>query len=110
MLLKNAVIDTSVVPGDSASEGMKALVAGEVDAFASDRVVSIGLALTHEGSERFSIAEDVFSFEPFALAARRNDADFRPLADRAPARLNRNSQIAFCMNCCSQVCALIFMD
>lgn len=91
--LKDAVIDATVTPVNSASEGMKALIAGEVDAFASDQIVLIGLALTHQGTEEFSIADQVFSFEPFALAVQRNDSEFRLLADRALSRLNRNGQI-----------------
>ena len=38
---------------------------------ASVQVVLIDLALTNEGDEEFSIAEDVFSFEPFAMAIKR---------------------------------------
>lgn len=91
--LEDAVSDAVIVPVDSAVEGMQALVAGEVDAFASDQVVLIGLALTHKGTEKFAIANDVFSFEPFALAVRRNDSDFRLLADRVLSRLNRSGQI-----------------
>lgn len=91
--LKEAVIDAEVVPVGSAAEGMQALVAGKVDAFSSDQVVLIGLALTHDGDEKFAIADDVFSFEPFALAVARGDSDFRLVADRALSRLNRNGQI-----------------
>ena len=91
--LKDAVSDAMVVAVDSASEGMKALVSGEVQAFASDQVVLIGLAVSHKGPEKFAISDDVFSFEPFALAVRRNDADFRLLANRALSRLNRSGQI-----------------
>ena len=91
--LKDAVIDAKVVPVNSASEGMKALISGEVHAFASDQVVLIGLALTNEGDEEFSIAEDVFSFEPVAMAVKRNDSEFRFLADRALSRLYRSGQI-----------------
>ena len=92
--LKDAFIDATIVPVDSATDGMKGLVAGEVDAFASDQVVLIGLALTNKGTEKFSIAEEVFSYEPFALAVRRNDSDFRLIADRTLARLNRTGQIS----------------
>ena len=91
--LKDAVIDAQVIAVNSASEGMKALKSGEVHAFASDQVVLIGLALTNEGNEEFSIAEDVFSFEPFAMAVKQNDSEFRLLADRALSRLYRSGQI-----------------
>ena len=49
---------------------------GKIDAFSADQVVLIGLILTHEGDQEFGIASNIFSFEPFALAVRRNDADF----------------------------------
>jgi ABC-type amino acid transport substrate-binding protein len=91
--LKESVSDAQIVPVDTASAGMQALLRGEVDAFSADQVVLIGLVLTHEGDEQFAIAADIFSFEPFALAVRRNDSDFRLLADSVLAQLNRSGQI-----------------
>ena len=69
-------------------------MAGEVAVLASDQVVLMGLALTNRGTQKLSIAEVVFSFEPFALAIRRNDSEFRLIADRTHARLNRTGQIS----------------
>ena len=91
--LKESVSDAKVVPVDSAKAGLQALIKGEVDAFSADQVVLIGLVLTHKGDEKFAIASDIFSFEPFALAVRRNDSDFRLLADRVLSQLNRSGQI-----------------
>lgn len=91
--LKESVSDAKVVPVDSAEAGMQALIKGEVDAFSADQVVLIGLVLTHKGDQQFAIATDIFSFEPFALAVRRNDSDFRLLADTVLAQLNRSGQI-----------------
>jgi ABC-type amino acid transport substrate-binding protein len=91
--LEESDIDAKVIPVDSASDGMKALIKGEVEAFSSDQVILIGLALTHEGSENFAISNDIFSYEPLALAVRRNDSEFRLIADRALSRLNRSGQI-----------------
>ena len=91
--LEESVSDAEVVPVDSAKAGLQALIKGEVDAFSADQVVLIGLVLTHEGDEKFAIASDIFSFEPFALAVRRNDSDFRLLADRVLSQLNRSGQI-----------------
>lgn len=92
--LKEAVSDAQVVTFDSTTEGMQALVDGKIDAFSADQVVLIGLILTHEGDQEFGIAPDIFSFEPFALAVRRNDADFRLIADSVLAQLYRTSQIS----------------
>lgn len=91
--LEESDIDAKVIPVDSASDGMKALIKGEVEAFSSDQVILIGLALIHEGSENFAISNDIFSYEPLALAVRRNDSEFRLIADRALSRLNRSGQI-----------------
>jgi len=91
--LKESVSDAQVVPFENASDGMKALIAGEIDAFSADQVVLIGLVLTHKGDEKFAIATDIFSFEPFALAVRRNDSDFRLVANTVLAQLNRSGQI-----------------
>lgn len=91
--LKESVSDAKVVPVDSAQAGMQALISGKVDAFSADQVVLIGLVLTHEGDQQFAIASDIFSYEPFALAVRRNDSDFRLLADTVLAQLNRSGQI-----------------
>jgi len=91
--LKESDINAKVISVDSASEAMQVLIKGDVDAFSSDQVVLIGLALTHEGEEKFAISNNIFSFEPFALAVRRNDAEFRLIADRVLSRLNRSGQI-----------------
>ncbi len=85
--------DAKVIPVDSATEGMSAVIKGEVDAFSSDQVVLIGLAITHETPEKFAISHDVFSYEPFALAVRRNDSEFRLIADRVLSQLSRSGKI-----------------
>lgn len=91
--LKDALTEAKIVPVSSATEGMKALQEGKVDAFSSDQVVLIGLVLGSEDPKTFAIASQLFSFEPFALAVRRNDADFRLVADRVLSHLYRSAQI-----------------
>jgi len=85
--------DAKIVPVDSASEGMDLVIKGEVAAFSSDQIVLIGLVVTHMDPKQFAVTDEVFSFEPFALAVRRNDADFRLLADRVLSRLSRSGEI-----------------
>ncbi len=91
--LKDALTEAKVVAVDSAAEGLKALHEVQVDAFSSDQVVLIGLVLASEDPKVFAIANQLFSFEPFALAVRRNDADFRLVADRVLSHLYRSKQI-----------------
>ena len=92
--LKKAGSDAKIIQVDSASAGMKAVLNGDADAFSSDQIVLIGLALTSKSGDKFHIAQEIFSYEPFALAVRRNDADFRLLADRVLSELNRGGAIS----------------
>lgn len=91
--LKEALTDARVVPVGSAVEGLKALQDGNVDAYSSDQVVLIGLVLTSSDPKSFIVSSELFSFEPFALAVRRNDADFRLIADGVLSHLYRSAQI-----------------
>lgn len=91
--LKKADINAEIVPVNSAAEGINAVVKGFVDAFSSDQIVLIGLAITHEDPKQFSIAKELFSYEPFALAVRQNDSEFRLIADRVLSELNRSGKI-----------------
>jgi ABC-type amino acid transport substrate-binding protein len=91
--LKDSLTEAEVVPVDSASDAVKSLLDGKIDAFSSDQVVLIGLVLTSEDKGDLVISNELFSFEPFALAVRRNDADFRLAADRVLSHLYRSAQI-----------------
>jgi ABC-type amino acid transport substrate-binding protein len=91
--IKEAESDAEIVSVEDAAAGLKAVIAGEVAAFSSDQVVLIGLIATHKGPEELVIAQELFSFEPFALALQRNDADFRLLADRVLSQLYRSGAI-----------------
>ena len=91
--LQKNLIDAKVVAVADRSEGMKQLQAKKVDAFASDQVVLIGQILTASDPRAYSLGRDLFSFEPYGLVVRRNDADFRLVANRAIAQLYRTGQI-----------------
>ncbi len=95
--LRENLIDAEVVLVPDRKEGMTQLENGDVDGFASDQIVLMGEALA--ARERnpglsFSFADELFSFEPYAFMVRRNDADFRLVANRALAQLFRGGQYA----------------
>ena len=92
-LLKDSLTDAKVVEVDTASQGMEKLRSGAIAAFSADQIVLIGLVVTSKDAAKFEVSTDVFSYEPFALAVRRNDADFRLVADRAISQLYRTGQI-----------------
>jgi len=95
--LKELFLETEtkadIVVLENTAEGINALKEGKIDAFAADQVVLIGLALSLGNPENFSILPSLFTYEPFALAVRRNDADFRLIADRVISDLYRTKKI-----------------
>ena len=91
--LEESLTEADVVPVDSAARGVEALQERKVDAYSSDQVVLIGLVVTSPDPKQFNVGNELFSFEPFALALRRNDADFRLVADRVLSHLYRSGQI-----------------
>ena len=92
-LIRETSTDAEVVLFNSANESIDALRKKKIDAFSSDQIVLIGIALKADDPMSLEISDSVFSFEPFALAVRRNDADFRLVADRVISDLYRSKKI-----------------
>ena len=92
-LFQDTSTDAEVVLFDSAKEGIEALRKKKIDAFSSDQVVLIGIITKVDDPKNYMISSSVFSFEPFALAVRRNDSDFRLVADRVISDLYRSEKI-----------------
>ena len=90
--LESNLIDAKVLEVDSDDRAMGSLAKGEVDAIASDQIVLIGQVIQSGDPESFTISQDLFSFEPYGLMVRRNDADFRLVVNRALSSLYRTAQ------------------
>lgn len=91
--IKKLAIEAEVVAVGSTGEAMGMLERKEVDAFAADQVILIGQVISRGGRDMYSLSSDLFSFEPFALALTRGDADFQLVADRVLSGLNRSGAI-----------------
>jgi len=92
-LFEDTNISAEVVPFKTTAEGFNSLLDGEIAAFSSDQVVLIGLVVAAKNLGDFRILPDLFSFETIALAVRRDDADFRLIADSVLANLYRCDEI-----------------
>jgi ABC-type amino acid transport substrate-binding protein len=77
----------------SPDKGIELLSAGEIDGYASDRVVLMGLGLAAQGAHSFRVLDEDFSVEPYALTLPRNQHDLRLAVNRALARLYRGGEI-----------------
>jgi len=92
-LIRETSTDAEVVLFNSTKEGVSALRKKKIDAFSSDQIVLIGIVSNAPNPMTFVIDPNVFSFEPFAFAVRRNDSDFRLVADRVISDLCRSKKI-----------------
>ena len=90
--LESSLIDAKVLEVESDDRAMGSLEKGEVDAIASDQIVLIGQVIQSGDPENYTISQDLFSFEPYGLMVRRNDADFRLVVNRALSSLYRTAK------------------
>lgn len=90
--LQQNLIDAEVVIVGDRKEGMERLDRGSIDAFASDQIVLIGQVIEALHPNNYSLVTETFSYEPYALVVRRNDADFRLVANRSLVQIFRSGQ------------------
>jgi ABC-type amino acid transport substrate-binding protein len=91
--LKDRQVNAQVVQVRTQEEAVAMVESGQVDGFATDRIVLLGAAAKSKDPRRLALSEEDFSFEPYALMLRRNDADFRLAVNRALAQLYRGQGI-----------------
>jgi glutamate/aspartate transport system substrate-binding protein len=91
--LKEEFVAVKTVPVKNHVEGVAAIEKGSADAFASDRGILIGLAVTSKDPSLFALPSIIFSYEPYGFMVRRNDAAFRLAVNRSLAEIYRSGAI-----------------
>ena len=91
--LKSIQVTATMVPVKDHAQGLAAVEEGRADAFVSDRSILAGLAITSKDPKRFALSRNSFSYEPYGLMMRRNDAAFRLVVNRAIADLYRSGAV-----------------
>ena len=86
------LIDAEVAVVGDRKTGMGQLNKGDIDAFASDQIVLIGQVIEAPFPKRYWLMDATFSYEPYGLIVRRDDADFRLVANKAITQLYRSGQ------------------
>jgi ABC-type amino acid transport substrate-binding protein len=91
--LRDNSVTATLVPVKDHDEGLAGLQASNLEAYASDRIILVGLILQARGTARYTLALDVLSHEPYAFMVRRDDSAFRLVANRTLARIYRSGAI-----------------
>jgi len=74
-------------------EGLRQLESGAIDAYFADRSLLVGLLNQSAAPGKLKVASQLLSREPYALAMRRGDSDFRLAVDWSLARIFRSPAI-----------------
>jgi len=91
--LRQKSITVEIIRVKNHAEGLTAIDEGRAEAFASDRGILIGLAVTAKNPTKYFLANILFSYEPYGLVLRRNEPAFRLAVNRALAALYRSGEI-----------------
>jgi ABC-type amino acid transport substrate-binding protein len=91
--LATRAVKATIVPVSDHAAGVAALDGGAADAYASDRVILIGIGRTSKHPEKLSLVDEYFSYEPYGLVLRKNDAAFRLSVNRALAAMYRSGEV-----------------
>jgi polar amino acid transport system substrate-binding protein/glutamate/aspartate transport system substrate-binding protein len=74
---------TKIAEFDTHEDGLKALEDHKIDAYFADQVLLMSLARQAHDPASLEVGDRLFTHEPYAIALRRDDADFRLVVDRA---------------------------
>jgi glutamate/aspartate transport system substrate-binding protein len=91
--LKAKVMSATVVPLKSRDEGLAQLESGAIDAFASDRILLLGLAEKAKEPGSLALMVDAISFEPYAIVLPRGDWALRLAVNTALAQIYKSSAL-----------------
>ncbi|HKC96684.1 MAG TPA: amino acid ABC transporter substrate-binding protein [Methylomirabilota bacterium] len=91
--LQKSFVTAQIVPVRDHREGLAAVESGSADAYASDRVILVGLVVTAKEGQ-FAIGEQYLSYEPYGFMLRRGDSAFRLAVNRVLSSLYRSREIS----------------
>ena len=88
-----AGVTANFVTVKNGSEGIAAVLAGNADAYASDRMLLAQLKSADDRGGELEFLQNDFSFEPYGLVLPRDDSEFRLLVNRTLSGLYKSGEI-----------------
>ena len=97
-VLKLRLVNAKVVKVKDGNEGIAMLESGSLDAFASDKIKLLGLALQAKDPKALAMLPDDLSIEPLAFALPRGDSSYRLEVNRALTQVYVSGEIEAIFN------------
>lgn len=91
--LKDRMVSVTVVPLKTRDEGLVKLEAKEIDAFAADRILLMGMAGKAKDAKSLALLDDDLSLEGYAIALPRGDAALRLAVNTGLSKIYRGGAI-----------------
>jgi ABC-type amino acid transport substrate-binding protein len=92
--LDSVKVDAHIDPFTDFREAMTALEKGDIAAYFAGRAMLTAMIKDRKDASRIMLADTYLNIEPFALAMRLGESDFRVAVDRALSHIYRSGRIA----------------
>jgi ABC-type amino acid transport substrate-binding protein len=91
--MKAKMVTAQLVPLKARDEGLAQLEAGTIDAFASDRLLLVGLAARAKDARALTLLTEMLSYEPYAIMLPRGDWALKLAVDTGLSQVFRSSAL-----------------
>jgi len=91
--LASVNIKADIVPFKDFDDAMAALEKGDIAAYFAGRAMLASMIQGNPNASRILLANSYLTYEPFALAMRRGDSDFRVAVDRALSQIFHSGEV-----------------
>jgi glutamate/aspartate transport system substrate-binding protein len=88
--LAGSSVQATVVTVNEVGDGLRGLEEGQLDAYASDRILLAGLLTRARDPAALKLSGEFFSYEPYGLMLRRGDNSFQAAVNRTLSSLYRS--------------------
>jgi ABC-type amino acid transport substrate-binding protein len=82
-IIRERVPQAQLVVFPDQPSGLTALLQGRVDTYTNDGIQLAGLKAKHSNPAELKIVGEFYSYEPYGMAMRKNDSDFRAVVNNA---------------------------
>ncbi|CAG1019765.1 Glutamate/aspartate import solute-binding protein [Burkholderiaceae bacterium] len=86
-------LDMNILAGKDHVQSFRMLESKRADAFAMDDVLLYGLIASSKDPSAYTVSTDSLSVEPYGIALRKDDPEFKKLADDTLVELFRNGEV-----------------
>src|ERR1700755_1432196 len=90
---KKFALSLNIVVAPDHEQSYQMLVAGNADAFATDDILLYGLIARHKSQDKFRVAGDYLSYDPYGIMFRKGEPQLSAVVERAFRKLGSNHDL-----------------